>query len=155
MLAFPEYRFAILSEPTPDEASYLRRAVSAFVRGDRSTTHTILDDLRRVRRHVDPSYLAVEALYTEATLLRALGDTSAGSWIDPTLDAIDVADPLLFADPVNAAALVRLLALRAEVAVAMRDRLTAHQWATAVTILWSDADAFLQPSVQRMLALTK
>lgn len=107
------------------------------------------------RRPFDPSVLAVDALYVEANLLRALGDTSVAGWVDPTLDAIGLADPLMFADPVNAAALVRLMSLRAEVAAASGDRLTGQRWARAVVTLWSGADAFLQPTVQRMVGLSK
>jgi hypothetical protein len=47
------------------------------------------------------------------------------------------------------------MALLAELANQRGDRPVSRRWATAVSILWSDADAFLQPVVQRMKQLSK
>jgi hypothetical protein len=63
------------------------------------------------------------------------------------------ASPESFADPVRAAALVRTLALRARLAELVGDRVGASRWAAAVTTLWSDADAFLQPTVATLREL--
>jgi hypothetical protein len=51
--------------------------------------------------------------------------------------------------------LVRAMALRADLAAASGDHAAAARWAQAVTILWSDADQFLQPTVRRMRELAR
>jgi hypothetical protein len=47
------------------------------------------------------------------------------------------------------------MALLAELADQRGDHAASHRWASAVSILWSDADQFLQPVVRRMRVLSK
>ena len=53
----------------------------------------------------------------------------------------------------DAGALVRGLALRAELAAATGDAAGARRWARPVAILWANADPPLRATAQRMAAL--
>ena len=151
MLAFPEYRFAVLREPVPPNAYYLRQIVAALVAGDTSTARRKLESLAQTRLLTQPADRAIESVYTEARVLEALGNrAAAASWLESTLEAIASADPILSADPIKAAPLIRAMALRAELAHSLGDERTARRWATPVTVFWADADPFLRPLVERM-----
>jgi len=154
VLAFPEYRFAVLAAPVPQNDYYLRTAVAALIAGDTSAARRVLRSVEQARRRSQPADRAIDALYTEARILESLGDRDAAAeWLDPTLDAIANADPLVVADPTRAAPLMRAMALRADLAIALGDVVTARQWATPVAVFWSDADEFLRPLVARMTQL--
>ena len=106
-----------------------------------------------MRGAFDLPELTVDAIYPEAWLLAATGDTlGAIAWLDPILTRVRLSSSLV--DPVRAAMLVRAMAFRAELAAATGDRRGAAQWAAAVVELWSGADSFLQPLVDRMRALS-
>ena len=156
VLAFPEYRFAVLRETQPVDAYYLQAMVAALTKGDTITARQRLNAIARTRLRTQPADRSVDALYTEARVLEALGDkAAAAAWLDPTLDAVTSADPLLVADPMRAAPLMRAMALRADLAAAIGDRATASRWATVVIVFWQDADSFLQPIVKRMTEYSK
>jgi hypothetical protein len=60
--------------------------------------------------------------------------------------------PSLVSQPPFAGSLARALALRARLAAAT-DAGAAAGWARALLILWEDADAFLQPTLDEMRRL--
>ena len=100
---------------------------------------------------VPPAEVVFDALYPEAWLIAAVdGPRASADWLDPTLNALATTDPEVFADVTRAGSLVRAMVLRAELAEKMGDRATAARWAHVVVTLWSGADSFLKPAVERM-----
>ena len=154
-LAFPNYPFGSLGRLVGG-GNYLVDVEAAFRRGDTATVRRKFSELRVARRSVPPGDLTLDALYPEAWLYAALGDDSAAAaWLDPTLDGLLATSPEVFSDPANAGALVQAMALRSELAARMGDTGTAARWASVVSVLWADADAFLQPRVSRLRNLTR
>jgi hypothetical protein len=93
----------------------------------------------------------------EAWLLLQVGDTTtAGQYVEQFLAALPtLRTSVILDDPAQTGALVRLMAMRAELAARAGDRVTARRWSGPVAILWKDADAELQPLVARMRALAE
>ena len=90
-----------------------------------------------------------DVLLVEASLLRRLGDVrGAAAWIAPGLAGLRASAPL--PDAIRAAALIRAMILRADLAHELGDDASAASWGAAVAILWGDADPFLQSAVARM-----
>jgi hypothetical protein len=108
-----------------------------------------------MRRDQRPGDLAIEHVYHEAWLLLQVGDTvTATAYIARQLAALPAYRATVILDePVQSGALVRLMAMRAELAAAAHDQATARRWAEPVAILWQHADAEMQPLVARMRAL--
>jgi hypothetical protein len=150
LIAFPSHRFTSITQ-LATSGHYLLDALAAYLRGDAPTVRQIFANLRTVRQGLAPSDLTLDGLYPEAWLLAALGDPrEAMAWLDPTLNTLAGTVPQILGDPARAGALVHAMAFRAELAERVGDRETARRWARVVVILWSDADTFLQPLVQRM-----
>lgn len=155
-LAFPSYRFPsfriMLDSTNLDSISnHVLYAEAAFHRNAVPALRAKFETLQKARRSLPAADVTPDALYPEAWLLASFrGADSAAAWLDGTLETIRFAQPEKFVDPANAAALVRAMALRAELAERAGDFPTARRWARAVTILWADADPFLQPTVRQM-----
>lgn len=130
----------------------LTRLQTAVARGDTSITRTELRDLARYRQTVyrggDHS---IENIYQEGWILAALGD-SAGAMarLDLSLEALPTLGSRVSTFVPWAGALPRMMALRADLAVAADDLPTARRWASAVAQLWGGADPELLPVVRRM-----
>ena len=151
-LAMPELRMHSIQSFGASQPSFLDGDV-ALARGDTAGARAALASVRNMRGAFDFPELTVDAIYPEAWLLAATGDTlGAIAWLDPVLARVRLSSSLV--DPVRAAMLVRAMAFRAELAAATGDRRGAAQWAAAVVELWSGADSFLQPVVIRMRALS-
>ena len=131
---------------------YLVDAQRAFARGDSAEVRRILGSIRGGGRSANPpESVTLDALFPEAWLLAALGEThEAINWIDPTLNALAQTAPRVFGDPARAGSLVRALALRAELAHRAGDQAGAARWARVVAVLWPNADEFLAPTVREM-----
>jgi len=154
-LAYPGARMAALTR-LERSGDYLAQAEMAFDRHDTAGVRSVLQRVRAARRSSSPAVLSVDNLYTEAWLLDAIGDpAAAAAWLDPTLSALAYTPPETFADPIRAASLVRAMALRADAGARTGDTAAARPWASVVATLWSDADAFLQPLVERMRQLER
>jgi protein kinase-like protein len=149
-LAYPDHRFTSL----PDLAGaddYDVDAQAAFDRGDSVVARRVFDTLTRERQRFSPSDVTYDALYPEVWLLAKLGDDRlAVAWLDATLHALPTSDPQAMFDVANAGALVRAMALRAELAQRQGDFVTAKQWARVVAVLWTNADPFLQNRIRIM-----
>jgi len=75
--------------------------------------------------------------------------------LDGTLDNLpDVYSALLDYLPL-AGCLVRMMALRADLAAARGDQSVARHWASVVVALWGGADPALRPTVLRMSQITQ
>jgi tetratricopeptide (TPR) repeat protein len=97
---------------------------------------------------------SVDMMFLRARAAMLVFDTtSAVHELDPVLQAMPTIAPTLLWQVDQIGSLIRALALRAEIASARRDKHTAEQCAGAVVSLWRNADAPLQPVVQRMKAL--
>ncbi|MFP5356699.1 MAG: hypothetical protein ACLGIK_16430, partial [Gemmatimonadota bacterium] len=109
--------------------------------------------IQSTRRDLAQEDLTFDGVLPEAHVWRALREVPrAAAHLDPPLSALPRLS-LGLADVAPAVALVRAMALRAELAAEMGDRATARRWARAITILWRDADPFLLQVVQQMLTL--
>jgi hypothetical protein len=137
------------------KGSPLVDAQAATAAGDSGSARVYLRTLRQARAAIPPHDVALDGLFAEARLLLALGDSAAAaSWLDPTLNAIHLAQPTSLTLDGRPGALVRAIAFRAELASHLGDAAGARKWARAVVILWSDSDPFLKPIVRRMNQLT-
>ena len=131
------------------------RMLHALTRADSRAVLWEFAGLQRARHGMRPGEAAVEGTFIEAWLLSEAGDTAAAiAHLDHTLRALPTLGSRLLDSPMQSAGLVRAMALRAELAARRGDRTTAGQWASAVETLWRDADAPLQPVVQRMRAIS-
>ncbi len=156
-IAYPSHRMHVLSSlsrASPIDPSL--SAVMASIEGDTSALRATLRRLTDARRWARPSDVTMDGLFPEASALAAIGDsTGAGRWLDPTLRMLQLAPARDLASVARAGSLVRAMALRAEIAAGGGDALVARQWARSVAVLWVDADEFLQPTVARMVRLSR
>jgi hypothetical protein len=101
--------------------------------------------------------VALDHTVQEAWLRAASGDTAVA---ERQLDLVLEALPTLSArtavlEGAQSAAVGRAMVLRADLALARRDSATARRWARNVVELWSQADAALRPTVERMKAVAR
>jgi tRNA A-37 threonylcarbamoyl transferase component Bud32 len=154
-LAFPSYRLGSIAA-LARKGDWLVDAEASYARGDVPAARRGFKDVRAARLKTVAADRAFDALYPEAWLLAACGeDRMALDWIDPTLDSLSRTAPEILMDPVRAGSLVRAMALRAELAARVGDATDAAKWALAVETLWTGADPFLQPVLQRMRGLVR
>jgi hypothetical protein len=124
----------------------------AFAKGNSRGVRAMFDTLATVRRAERPADLSMDYTYQEAWLRLAIGDTAgATAELDHALDAISTLSSLR--DFASCAALVRAMALRADLAAAKGDHARARAYAASVADLWANADPGLQPMVARMRKL--
>jgi hypothetical protein len=151
-LTFPDVSMG----PRPGIQDSLLRAQLAVLAGDTLRARKYLDDKRRARAGSDLAAISLDGAYPEAALLDRMGDArGAAAWLDPLLRALPEMTPDAIGDVAAAGSLVRAMALRADLAARAGDQPTARRWAAAVVTLWSDADPFLQSTVQRMRVLAR
>ncbi len=138
-----------LTSPGPPWAMEMQWGLA---HGDTASVRAGLDTLR-AESGAAPSAadISSDAAYIQTRLLLAVGDTTAAvRRLDGTLDNLpEVYSALLDYMPL-AGCLVRMMALRADLAAARGDRSTARHWAGAVVALWGGAESPLQPTVLRM-----
>lgn len=158
-LAFPELgQSAPHNETSEPPLSILPLQAKAAREG----AQAVLPDLKRLEeirgRHLAGA-IASNVILLEARLWLQAGDTSGAlQHLDGTLSAL----PTIGLDAVGgeavvsvpqASALVRSMALRAEIAARDGDATNARRWAQAVVQLWSGADPALKPVVEQMKRL--
>jgi tRNA A-37 threonylcarbamoyl transferase component Bud32/tetratricopeptide (TPR) repeat protein len=128
----------------------------ALGNGDRAAARAAFERGRAMRRIALPGDIALDHVFHEAWVLVQVGDTAmATEYLDRTLAALSSLRTSFSREPPQAGALVRAMALRAELAGAAGDAATARRWAEPVTILWRDADPELRPTVERMKRLAQ
>jgi len=118
---------------------------SAFVRGQ-------LDSLSRAGGgSLATGDATPDGVYIDARLLLAVGDSAtAARTLDAPLDSLVALHTAALEYIPLAGCLVRMMALRADLAAARGDSEVARRWANAVVTLWSSAEPALQPTVARM-----
>ena len=135
VLAFPIYRSPTLPElagPSLPMAS----AEVAFARTDRRAARAQLDRIRAQRSYIRAADLTIDALYPQAWLYAALGDTAmALRTIGETLDALPSIPARDLADVVIAGSLIRSMRLRGELLRHRGDAPSAAAWLRAAAAL--------------------
>jgi tetratricopeptide (TPR) repeat protein len=152
-LAFPEYRFESLAR-VGETGLRLGNVVAAAFAADTLAVRQLLSEFYSARRWVRPADVMADALLTEASALMWIGDEDAAiRQLDQTLGALRLTASRDLIQIYRAGALVRAMVLRADLAHRRGDAENARRWARAVDELWTDGDAFLQPTVKRMRTL--
>jgi serine/threonine protein kinase/tetratricopeptide (TPR) repeat protein len=129
------------------------RMQQALARHDPHLLKVLLDSATAVTRTQRPSDLSLDYAYQLSWIRVASGDTaSAIQYLDIALGALPSLSSGSLRDIAPAAAAVRAMALRADLA-AQKDPQTARRWASAVVALWGGADPPLRPVVGRMRSL--
>ncbi len=143
-MAFASHPMASI-QSLEDQGDILITAQAALARGDTLTVSRLLGEIARQREGMGLGEGSLDALYAEAYLLKAIGRAGdAAAWLDPVLGSLATASPG-FQEPYRAAALVRAMALRADLAMRLGDRAGARTWASMVAILWAGSDPYLHP----------
>ena len=92
-----------------------------------------------------------DGVYVDAGLLLAVGDSAtAARTLDAPLDSLAGLHTLTLQYLPLAGSLVRMMALRAQLAAARGEPRAAQRWARAVVALWSGAEPALEPVVTQM-----
>ncbi|MDB4912531.1 MAG: protein kinase, partial [Gemmatimonadetes bacterium] len=134
-LAYPAIGAAAL-RAIDTTADVLLLAEAAHARGDRAEVRRIIAGIDRTRTTMSAADVTLDALYPEAWLLAAVGDTvGAIRRIDATLDALRSVPASQFENVVKAGALMQCMLLRAELGRANGLGNGAVKWAAAVEAL--------------------
>jgi len=151
------YRPAILADPidvamvdslASSTQNELLTGARLLARGDTAAARAALD---RFESKPEIGVPTPDMALARARLWARLGDTRrAIRALDGSLVAARTYDSNVFLETANAAAFVRAMILRADLAAASRDSAGARRWATAVGSLWTGADRELQPIRDRM-----
>jgi tRNA A-37 threonylcarbamoyl transferase component Bud32 len=154
-IVFPDDTFASFRR-LAGQGDELLAAQWAVSHGAPDSAQRYRDSRAALRRRSAAANVPPEAIFPEARLFLLTGDTTGAiRWLDPMLGAVRQMDPQVLALPVNAAALLRATALRADLAARAGDAAAAARWAQVVALLWRRADDFLQPTVRRMDQLAR
>ena len=165
-----ELRNAILRRPLKVAASVLgvefataeigrdddpyARALAAAARGDPPVAKRVLDSLTKSRVGYAPGEITMDVVFQESWLRVAIGDTvGANRDLDNALSGLPGGLSSILRDFYVAACLVRVMALKAELAAAANQPEVAKNWARAVIQLWGGGDSTVRPTVDRMRTL--
>jgi tRNA A-37 threonylcarbamoyl transferase component Bud32 len=137
--------------------SYRLKLLAALRANDVALAKRTLEGVRRVRQSViRASDVAPDGLYSEAAVLVALGDSAGAlAWLRPTLDSLSGSSSHGFESAAIAGALVRAMALRATLEWRHGDARVAAEWASAVLVLWSSGDEFVQTNLQYLARIAR
>ncbi len=148
---------SVLDMPVPsrhplEPHNYLLEAALLLGRGDTAAARRVLgvefDD------QAPPGERAAVTVLQSSRLALRLGDTvRATNHLVGTLTNLAVAPTLLIDEPIQAAALVRALALTAELARRRGDTALSRRFAGLVVTLWSGCDPEWRPLLERMRVL--
>lgn len=126
---------------------YVLAVQSAALAGNVSSVRTTLGEKSQQR---PPADVTPDAMYPEARAWIQIGQRAkAVEWLDPVLSRRGWLE-LMLNDPISAAALLRGVGLRSELADAAKDRGTARRYSAILSALWANADPELKPLWQRM-----
>lgn len=154
-LAFPDYRLASVARAS-ETGLRMGNLVTASWAGDTLVVRHRIAEFTAAQRSVRPVDIMTDGLLPEAAALVRLGDDRAAEqFLDPTLNGLRYSAAQDLAFVWRSGSLVRVMALRAEIAHRRGDLASARAWARPVVELWSGADAFLQPTVERMRQLSR
>jgi eukaryotic-like serine/threonine-protein kinase len=153
------YRPALL-QPTGDSAVLVRLAkhsedplmlaAGAIAVRDSTASRAFLNRFRALENPTQGPPSPDVALPAARFFLAVKDTTAAINVLDATLTGIRSYDQRRLREPVVAASMIRSMILRADIGAWMGDKGSARRWGGAVAVLWSRADAELQPVVRRM-----
>ena len=147
-MAFPHVRFSAEDELDFDPVMAAQRAMAA---GDTAAVRDSLETFASYRNAWTAHLRTLDTQIAEMRLLAELGEMEAAiEWVEPTLSLLPQVDPESLARPEGVGPLLRIAALRAEIADRLGRGVEAARWARAVTILWADADPFLRPRLEAL-----
>jgi tetratricopeptide (TPR) repeat protein len=139
-----------------DARSPWDRMLLALARNDPAGVRVVFDSMTVARRERRPGGTSADYVFIGTWTLAAAGDSLAAErYADLTLNALPTLSRNSVWELTQSAALVRLMALRADLARARHDVQNAQQWSAAVVALWKRADAELQPTVGRMQGMVE
>jgi len=129
-------------------------ALRAAARGDKRLARTLLDSLAKFRSPNAPSEITMDAVYGEAWLRAALGDTiGATRQLDNALRGLPAAPSSALRRPELTPFLVRVMALRAVLAGRAGQADIAKRWADAVFDLWGKGDPIVATTLESVRRL--
>jgi hypothetical protein len=150
-LAFPAEKELLRSIATNDRTIHAEQMALT----DRAAAAPLLREMIRQTNTHAPA-LAMEGPYRMAMIALTIGDTTAAlALLDRSLGALTTIGDRFFVEVPQVGGLLRAMILRADLAAARRDKITAARWARAVATLWANADPDLQPLVARMKLLAR
>jgi hypothetical protein len=125
--------------------------------GDTASVQALLDSLSRAGGgRLASGESTPDGVYIDARLLLAVGDTAtAVRTLDAPLDSLVALHTATLQYLPLAGCVVRMMALRANLAAARGARPAAQRWARAVVTLWSGAEPALQPTVTQMRRISE
>jgi tetratricopeptide (TPR) repeat protein len=148
--AFPSHGRG--SAHRPDASSHVVRLQARLAAGDAAGVRAGLDTLEAVRRGLRAQDVSMGVYYQEAWLRLQVGDTATTvALLDRMLSDFPALSTRALADVVDVAALVRIMALRAQLEAP--GGAVGRRWAGAVATLWRGAEPELLPVVRAMRAL--
>jgi tetratricopeptide (TPR) repeat protein len=135
--------------PGPHPAMLLQWSLA---QGDTAGVRATLDSLSRAGGgRLATGESTPDGAYIDARLLLAVGDTAtAERTLDAPLDSLMTLHTMALRYLPLAGCVVRMMALRANLAMARGAQPAAQRWARAVVTLWSGAEPALQPTVAQM-----
>jgi tetratricopeptide (TPR) repeat protein len=155
MLAFPEFQLQALPQGATS-AMLDVGIVAAAAAGDTARVRGGIARVAAARASIRRADVTIDGVFPEAMALAQIGDArAAATWLDPSFGTLRVSSTQDLVTVARTGSLVRALSLRADLAERLGDVPTARRFADAVVVLWSGADPFLQPTVQRMERLVR
>jgi tRNA A-37 threonylcarbamoyl transferase component Bud32/tetratricopeptide (TPR) repeat protein len=138
-------------EPT---SNLFALALKALARDDRQQARRFADSMAELHADNAPGQLTMDVVYREAWLSTVLGDTAAATrQLENALGGLSAALPVVMRDPYIAAFLVRVMALRAELASRRKEPKVAKYWADAVFDLWGKGDLVTRSTLDKVRRL--
>ena len=138
------------------EGDYLLDLQRALTRGDRAQASRQLGAINAIRATQRPGDVAIDATLAEIRALLVHGDTTmARERLGRILDVLPTLSSDLLLEVPQAAALVRAMALRAELAAMAGDSVQARRWAAVVVTLWSGGEGDTPAILSRMRGLSR
>ncbi len=132
----------------------LYRLQQSYAQKNQPVLRARIDSMSRLRADSRPGDRPADFTYQEAWIMTAVGDTSGAiRKLDLGLGAIPSMSAATLAQPAAAAAIGRMIALRADIAAKIGDRENAVRWGKAGSELWRNADKSLSPTIGRMKTL--
>jgi hypothetical protein len=149
ILAFPAHTFRTLDY---DQLRFpTGQARAALIKGDSSGARSILAADRDRREKRGQRGISIDVLYAEAALLVALGQRElASSALDGNLPSLASLQPGALERPGRSGALVRAMALRAQIAHDLGEAETARRWARLVLSLWRGGEPAVDVVIDQM-----
>jgi hypothetical protein len=122
----------------------------AAVRGrDTSQARALLRSLADQRINISFRDIGIDQVLQESLVSLAIGDSAAATaMLDKALTTLPGQSTRIISQVPSAAALMRAMLLRAEIARRARDLETARRWATPVAYMWERADPQLTRRIE-------